>query len=59
MDAAEQEAAARGCLRMALSTHSFQAPDFYRERGYAEAGRTPGYPAGHSQVHMVKELVPR
>lgn len=56
MDAAEAEAMARGCSVMALSSHSFQAPDFYRRRGYVDTGVTPDYPLGHSQVHLRKEL---
>lgn len=54
--AAEEEVLRRGCDRVALSTHSFQAPGFYAKFGYRECGRTPGYPAGHSQIHLVKEL---
>jgi GNAT superfamily N-acetyltransferase len=56
--AAEDEALARGCAFMALSTHSFQAPDFYRRRGYAEVGSTPEYPKGHAQLHFRKDLAP-
>ena len=41
---------------MALNTHSFQAPGFYARFGYAECGRTPGYPHGHDQIHLVKIL---
>jgi hypothetical protein len=39
-----------------LSTHSFQAPRFYARRGYVECGRTPAYPRGHDQIHLVKRL---
>jgi len=53
---AESEAARRGCVQMVLSTHSFQAPDFYRGRGYSEVGCTVDYPLGHSQVHLRKLL---
>ena len=56
MDAAEGEASARGCAVMVLSTHTFQAPDLYRRRGYVETGRTPDYPLGHGQVHLRKLL---
>ena len=46
----EAEIVRRGCERAALSTHSFQAPDFYARFGYTECGRTPGYPHGHDDV---------
>jgi GNAT superfamily N-acetyltransferase len=54
--AAEEEIARRGCDRVALRTHSFQAPGFYTRFGYQECGRTPGYPRGHDDIHLVKRL---
>jgi len=54
--AAEEEGARRGCAQVVLATHSFQAPDFYRARGYLEFGRVDGYPAGHAQIHLAKPL---
>jgi GNAT superfamily N-acetyltransferase len=54
--AAEAEIRRRGCDRVALSTHSFQAPDFYARFGYTECGRTPGYPHGHDDIHLMKQL---
>ncbi|HEY1324202.1 MAG TPA: GNAT family N-acetyltransferase [Streptosporangiaceae bacterium] len=54
--AAEAEIRRRGCDRVALSTHSFQAPDFYARFGYTECGRTPGYPHGYDDIHLMKEL---
>ena len=54
--AAEAEIRRRGCDRVALNTHSFQAPDFYARFGYTECGRTPGYPHGHDDIHLVKQL---
>jgi GNAT superfamily N-acetyltransferase len=55
--AAEDEIRRRGCDRVALDTHSFQAPGFYARLGYTECGRTPGYPSGHDSVHLVKRLL--
>jgi hypothetical protein len=37
-----------------LNTHSLQAPGFYARFGYREGGRTPGYPHGHDDIHLVK-----
>jgi GNAT superfamily N-acetyltransferase len=54
--AAEAEIRRRGCDRVALSTHSFQAPGFYARLGYTECGRTPGYPRGHDDIHLLKQL---
>jgi GNAT superfamily N-acetyltransferase len=54
--AAEAEIRRRGCDRVALDTHSFQAPGFYARLGYAECGRTPGYPHGHDSIHLLKHL---
>lgn len=54
--AAEAEIRRRGCDRVTLDTHSFQAPDFYVRLGYTECGRTPGYPNGHDHIHLVKLL---
>jgi GNAT superfamily N-acetyltransferase len=54
--AVEDEAKARGCAQIVVSSHSFQAPDFYVRQGYREYGRIEGYPRGHAEVHLVKEL---
>jgi GNAT superfamily N-acetyltransferase len=54
--AAEREALARGCDRVALSTHSFQAPGFYLKQGYAIVGRAEGHPRGHATFHLQKLL---
>lgn len=54
--AAEAEIRRRGCDRVTLDTHSFQAPRFYARLGYTERGRTPGYPNGYDHIHLVKRL---
>jgi len=53
---AEEIAQARGCVGVRLDTTSFQAPDFYARRGYAEFGRIEGYPPGHSRIWFMKRL---
>ena len=53
---AEAEIRRRGCDRVGLNTHTFQAPGFYARLGYTECGRTPGYPHGHDDIHLVKQL---
>ena len=56
LTAAEAEIRRRGCDRIALNTHSFQAPGFYARLGYRECGRTPGHPYGHDDIHLLKQL---
>ena len=56
LKAAEAEARARGCERMFLDTHTFQAPDFYRAHGYTEVARLEPYPRGHAQILFEKSL---
>jgi GNAT superfamily N-acetyltransferase len=54
--AAEEEARARGCRKIVLSTHSFQAPAFYMKRGYVVAGEFSDYPRGHRSIFLEKTL---
>jgi ribosomal protein S18 acetylase RimI-like enzyme len=54
--AAEKEARLRSCRKVVLSTHSFQAPDFYRKMGYTAAGEFSDYPHGHSQIFLEKSI---
>ena len=53
---AEVEAARRGCHDMHLDTHSYQAPDFYRHRGYEVIGELPGWPAQTTRIFLRKRL---
>jgi GNAT superfamily N-acetyltransferase len=54
--AAEQEARERGCLKVVLGTHSFQAPALYRSLGYREVGTSIDVPLGFSETHFEKLL---
>ena len=54
--AAEDEATRRGCCEMQLDTHSYQAPAFYRRRGYEVIGELPGWPAGTTRIFLRKAL---
>jgi GNAT superfamily N-acetyltransferase len=54
---AEENATARGCSVVLLSSHSFQAPGFYRRRGYEEKASIEDHPVGHSNIFYAKRLV--
>ena len=57
LHAAEQEARARGCSLIVLSTYSFQAPAFYQKHGYTIAGQINDCPPGHTDYYFHKRLV--
>lgn len=56
--AAELEVARRGCLKIELETHDYQAPDFYRRLGYEIVGELPGWPGHSTRIFFRKALGP-
>ena len=56
LHAAESAARERGCRHVRLYTYDFQAPDFYRRHGYHVFGVLEGYPPGHRQIWLRKDL---
>jgi len=50
----ERRGAARGCRTFYLTTLSFQAPGFYRKRGYEVLAEISGYPEGIVKYLMHK-----
>lgn len=56
LEAVEDHARSKRCRLVLLSSHSFQAPDFYARRGYKPVARVNDYPVGHSDVFYVKCL---
>ena len=53
---AEAIARERQCSYCYLDTFSFQAPEFYKRRGYQEFGRLEAFPPGHARIWLSKTL---
>ena len=59
LTAFEEEAAARGCDHVFVTSFTFQAPQFYAKHGYREILRWEGVPTSDAaDVHLRKELAP-
>jgi len=56
LSAAEVHARGKGCRVVILSSHSFQAPDFYVRRGYQQVAQISDYPVGYDDIVLVKRL---
>ncbi|WP_318240886.1 GNAT family N-acetyltransferase [Janibacter melonis] len=57
LDTFEQEARARGCTHVFVTSFTFQAPEFYQRHGYREIFRWMSVPTtGRDDVHMRKDL---
>jgi len=56
MTAAEAEAVRRGCGLVTLSTHTFQAPEFYARLGYEPVATIADYPKGYAKIYFLKRL---
>lgn len=53
---AEVYAITKKCYLTLLDTFDFQAPEFYKKRGYKQVGRIENYPKGHTKYYFEKEL---
>lgn len=56
LELAEKEAKTRDCVAIFVDTMSFQAPKFYKKKGYTEWGRLDDFPPGHARIFMQKQL---
>lgn len=56
LDTFEARARARGCSIFYLTTLSFQAPEFYRSKGYKALAQIGGYPNGILKYLMAKSI---
>ena len=56
LEAAEEQAMARGCDQVLLDTFSFQATDFYKSQGYDIFGTLDGFAGKHKRFYLRKQL---
>ena len=56
LDAAEQEAVARGCQSAWIDTFSPKAAKVYERQGYRPFGTLADFPVGRSRIFLQKKL---
>jgi GNAT superfamily N-acetyltransferase len=56
LKAVEQEARRRHCQKIVLSTHSFQAPEFYLKQGFSILAVVEDNPRGYQNILLQKKL---
>ena len=57
--AVEDHAVQKRCHVVIVSSHSFQAPEFYARRGYEQIARIADHPVGHANIFFAKRLAPQ
>jgi hypothetical protein len=50
METFEREALGRGCRQVVQETYEFQAPEFYRRRGFELIASVPDHPPGRQSM---------
>jgi ribosomal protein S18 acetylase RimI-like enzyme len=56
LEAAEEEAKAKGCITVLVRSYSFQAPHFYEKYGYKAELILNGFPKGYSYYILAKKI---
>ena len=56
LGAVERHAREKRCVLVLVSSHSFQAPEFYAHKGYERVARVIDHPVGHSSIFYTKRL---
>lgn len=58
LEAVERHAREKRCRLILVSSHSFQAPEFYARKGYEPMAHIDDHPVGHSSHFYAKRLEP-
>lgn len=56
LNAAEEEAVQKGCKVILIRTYSFQAPQFYMDRGYKSEHVLNDFPVNHTYLILSKKI---